>query len=74
MWKHFYFRNVGSEFSLVITCISGFKALNIMFIAGVCILYVDVNTFVILHSNSKGHLHIACDTQFPSIHPVSSYK
>jgi len=62
MGNHFYFCNVGSEFSLVIRYISGFKTLNIMFIAVVCILYVDMNTFVVLHSTSKGHLYIACDT------------
>ena len=33
-----------------------------MFIAVLCILYVDVNTFVILYSTSKGHLYIAYDT------------
>jgi len=54
----FIFANVGSEFSLVIRYISGFKILKIIFCDAVRILYIDVNAFVILNSTSKGNLSV----------------
>jgi hypothetical protein len=61
MGNHHSFFDAGTKHLLVIRYISGFKSLNLIFFVVVCTLYVDVITFVFLHSTLKCNLCIVCD-------------